>query len=360
MTELEWYRGKRVFLTGHTGFKGCWLTLWLRALGAEVTGYALPPQPDSMFAATGAERGIESRYADIRDLPALEAAMRAARPQVVLHMAAQALVRPSYADPVGTYATNVLGTVNLLDCARRIDGIAAVVVVTSDKCYENDGATAAFDETAPMGGHDPYSSSKGCAELVTRAYARSYFRDGCAVAAARAGNVIGGGDWAADRIVPDLVRAAMAGEAAIIRNPDARRPWQHVLEPLSAYLLLGRMLAEEGAAAAGGWNIGPRPEESLPVRELAAGLARHWPRIRYELAVRRSGPHEAESLRLDCTRIAAHLGWRPALSIDEALRLTAEWYRQNAEAPGRILEMTLGQIRDYAALRAQVEQRLVS
>jgi CDP-glucose 4,6-dehydratase len=337
---LSFWRGKRVFLTGHTGFKGAWLSLWLQHLGAEVVGYALdPPTTPSLFERASVAAGMRSEIADVRDLGRLAAAVAANRPDVVFHLAAQALVRPSYRDPVGTFSTNVLGTVHLLEAVRLAGGVRAVVVVTSDKCYEHSACDGGCREDDPMGGHDPYSSSKGCAELVTAAYRRAFFSEGSlppldvAVASARAGNVIGGGDWADERLVPDCLRAVEAGRVIHIRRPDAVRPWQFVLEPLSGYLGLAERLWTDGRAVAEGWNFGPDPGEARPVSWVADRLVELWGG---GAAWTRQGgphPHEAGLLRLDCSKARTRLGWMPRTDIDLALRWTVEWHR--AVAAGR-------------------------
>ena len=346
----EWYRGRRVFLTGHTGFKGSWLLAWLTEAGAVVTGYALPPEPDrpSLFTLAGLTEGIDSVLADVRDRGALEAAMTAAEPEVVLHLAAQSLVRRSYAEPVGTFETNVMGTANLLDALRRLRTVRAVVVVTSDKCYENQDLERGYVESDPMGGHDPYSASKGCQELLTAAYRRSYLTAaGIATATARAGNVIGGGDWSEDRLVTDLMMAAAEERACAVRQPDAVRPWQHVLEPLHGYLMLGRALCERGEEVADGWNFGPSLEEAVPVRELVARMSAAWPRLRAELGAPVPGPHEARLLRLDNTKARERLGWRPALTLNETIDWTVAWYRAVHENSANARPMLHQQLDDY-------------
>lgn len=344
---LDWFGGRRVFVTGHTGFKGAWLCLWLQRLGAEVTGFALPAPEPGLFRLADAGADMVSVTGDIRDRAALASALRRAAPEVVIHMAAQALVRRSYADPVESFATNVMGTVNLLDIARDLPGLRAVVNVTSDKCYANDGSGRAFAEDDPMGGHDPYSASKGAAEIAAAGMVRSFFGGQTAVASARAGNVIGGGDWAADRIVPDLMRAAAAGRPAAVRRPGAVRPWQHVLEPLRGYLMLARALAMQGQAFAGGWNFGPAAADAVPVRDIAEGLARRWPAVRPDYAQAETGPHEAAVLRLDCTRAARRLGWWPVLGLADALDLTAAWYRGAQENPAAAGALARQQIDAY-------------
>jgi CDP-glucose 4,6-dehydratase len=352
LSESQW-RDRRVLVTGHTGFKGAWLSLWLLHLGARVTGFSLglPTQP-SLFALAGASAGLVHLEGDVRDARALRQALEAAKPELVLHLAAQSLVRQSYREPVATYETNVVGTVNVLEACRHVP-VAAVVVVTSDKCYENRGSDAAFRESDPLGGSDPYSSSKAAAELAAAAYRRSYFAtSGPAVATARAGNVIGGGDFAAERLIPDLVRAFLAHEKPQIRNPQAVRPWQHVLEPLNGYLLLAQRLLAGDRGAARAWNFGPDPEDAKPVawmteRTLSLlGAAEAW--------VERPEPQlaEAASLRLDSSDARARLGWRPRLRIEAALDWTIAWYR-DWHAGRDVRAVTLEQIRQHGLLGAR-------
>lgn len=329
MVNPAFWRGRRVLVTGHTGFKGGWLSLWLRSLGAEVSGFALaPPTQPSLCDVAAVESGMRVTRADIRDLSAVRRAVEDSGAEVILHLAAQALVRHSYADPVETYASNVMGTVHVLEAARLAAGVKAVVVVTSDKCYENREWAWGYRENEPMGGHDPYSNSKGCAELVTSAYRRSYFRGADRhVASARAGNVIGGGDWAADRLVPDIIRAVARGESVSIRSPGAIRPWQHVLEPLSGYLMLAEQLVASGGAFADGWNFGPADEDARPVQDVVGLVTELWgDGARWELDAK-PHPHEAHYLKLDCSRARQVLGWRPRLALADALRWTVEWYR---------------------------------
>jgi CDP-glucose 4,6-dehydratase len=350
---MSFWNGRRVFLTGHTGFKGGWLALWLADLGADVTGYALPPSTDpSLFELARVGEVVRHIEGDVRDLGALEAAIRAARPEVVFHMAAQPLVRLSYSEPVETYATNVMGTVHLLEAVRRVGGVRSVISVTSDKCYENLEYGRPFRESDPMGGHDPYSNSKGCAELVVSAYRSSYFdpqrisEHGVGLASVRAGNVIGGGDWADNRLVPDIIRALLAGESPVIRYPAAVRPWQHVLEPLRGYVMLAERLHAGETAFASGWNFGPADEDAKPVSAVVDQLTSLWGEgAHWERA---DGPqlHEAGTLRLDCAKAAAQLGWRPALPLESALRLVTEWHQSQVE--GRDARaVTLEQIRAY-------------
>lgn len=341
------WRGKKIFLTGHTGFKGSWLSLWLQHLGAQVTGYSLaPPGEPNLFNAASVARGMDSVHGDVRDPSGLAAVVNKCRPQIVIHMAAQSLVRKSYAEPVETYATNVMGTVNVLEAARHAGGVRAVLVITSDKCYENRERDHSYTEEDPMGGRDPYSSSKGCAELVTAAYRRSFFQDGAHVASARAGNVIGGGDWAADRLVPDVMRAFLRKEPVLIRHPQAVRPWQHVLDPLHGYLLLIEHLWERGGEFAQGWNFGPAADDAWPVAKLATWLADKWGDSARWMPDSKDHPHEAHLLRLDCRQAQRRLGWRPALDLPLALDWTVEWYRADAgEADMR--RLTLDQIERF-------------
>jgi CDP-glucose 4,6-dehydratase len=329
--EPSFWRGRRVLLTGHTGFKGAWLSLWLQSLGAELTGFAdaVPTDP-SLFELARVGEGMTWRVGDVRDRASLGDAIAESSPEIVLHMAAQSLVRRSFQSPQETYATNVMGTVNLLD-AVRVEGagcVRAVVNVTSDKCYENREWEWGYREHEPMGGHDPYSSSKGCAELVGAAFRRSFFADtdGTRVASARAGNVIGGGDWGEDRLVPDLMRAALAGEEAPIRNPNSIRPWQHVLSPLSGYLVLAQALWDSPATEPA-FNFGPPEDDARPVSWLVERLAELWPGgVRWALD---DGPHphEARYLKLDSSLAHARLGWRPPVGLEDTLQSVVDWYR---------------------------------
>jgi CDP-glucose 4,6-dehydratase len=352
---LQAYSGRRVFVTGHTGFKGAWLCSWLDCLGASTIGYALPAEKRSLFNQARLADRMDSREGDVRDLQQLRAAMSEAQPEIVFHMAAQSLVRPSYEAPVETFATNVMGTAHVLEAVRAVASVKALVIVTSDKCYENDGRLEPFTESAAMGGHDPYSASKGCAELVTAAYARSFFAGpGCTVASARAGNVIGGGDWAVDRIVPDLARAAESRTPAIVRRPASIRPWQHVLEPLAGYLLLGHRAASEGKKFAGAWNFGPPEEEMVQVRELVEQLRRRWPELHVNYLTEETGPHEAAVLRLDCTKARTELGWRSILGLERTLDMTAAWYHEAAS--GSAADITRLQIEAYEQLLVREEE----
>ncbi len=345
-----WYRGKRVFLTGHTGFVGAWLTAWLKSIGAHVVGYALAPPEDrpSLFDVAQIGDGMESVIGDVRDGPALGAAVRAAQPEIVFHLAAQSLVRRSYRAPAETYETNVMGTVHLLEAARDAPTVRAVVVVTSDKCYENRGIDHAYREDEPMGGHDPYSSSKGCAELVTSAMRRSFFSDSpAAVASARAGNIIGGGDWAEGRLVPDLMRGATAGRPTVVRHPEGIRPWQFVLDPLRGYLVLGRALVEQGDPLAGAWNFGPMPGDAVSVAEVAAVVHAAWDRATVRFESDPAAAHEAAVLKLDSHKARARLGWQPVVPLPTAVELTVNWYRSFDEDAKSAAGLVAGQLRDY-------------
>jgi CDP-glucose 4,6-dehydratase len=327
--DADFWRGRRVLVTGHTGFKGSWLSLWLQSLGAAVYGLALPPETQpNLYTTARVGDGMESMTVDIRDCEQVSAAFARVQPEVVIHLAAQALVRSSYLDPVATYATNVMGTVHVLDAARRTPGLKGLVVVTTDKCYENREWPWGYREDEPMGGHDPYSSSKGCVELATSAWRRSFFlREGPAVASARAGNVIGGGDWAMDRLVPDILRAFEQGETVAIRNPRATRPWQHVLEPLSGYLLLAERLCTEGSAWADGWNFGPSDDDVRTVQWVVEHLATRWGGAARWKQDERNHPHEAHDLKLDISKARARLEWRPRWDLETALDNVTSWHR---------------------------------
>lgn len=347
------FAGRRVLVTGHTGFKGAWLSLWLTHLGADVHGFALePPSDPSLFECAGvAERMASHRIGDIRDADALASCFADVRPDVVLHLAAQPLVRDSYTDPVGTYGTNVMGTVNVLEAVRACPSVSAVVSVTSDKCYENREWEYAYRENDAMGGFDPYSSSKGCAELVTAAYRRSFFgsQGSARIASARAGNVVGGGDWARDRIVPDCVRALTCGETVVLRNPDAVRPWQHVLEPLAGYLTLAAALLDEKPVD-DAWNFGPDPDGGVPVRDIVEQMLSAWGSGAWALDPDAAAqPHEARLLRLDSTKARTHLGWRPVWDIAATVAKTAAWYGAWHRDSQAAHELCLADIADYTA-----------
>ncbi|MDI1246510.1 MAG: CDP-glucose 4,6-dehydratase [Rhodoferax sp.] len=345
----SFWRGKRVFLTGHTGFKGSWLSLWLHSLGAELHGLALvPPTNPNLFTEARVAQGMaSSTIGDIRDLATVQQAMQACQPDIVIHMAAQPLVRLSYAEPVETYATNVMGTVHVLEAARHSPGVKAIVVVTTDKCYENKEWVWGYRENEPMGGHDPYSNSKGCTELVTRAYRSSFLQNhGIAVATARAGNVIGGGDWAADRLVPDILRAFEQNRPVVIRNPHATRPWQHVLEPLSGYLSLAEQLYTQGQAFAEGWNFGPKDDDARPVQWIVEHMVKIWGNGASWQQDGGSHPHEANYLKLDISKAKARLGWQPRWPLTCALEHISSWH-QAWLAHTDMQQLCLSQIQHY-------------
>ena len=327
---LASFAGKRVLLTGHTGFKGSWLAFLLKEIGAEVLGYALPPeQPGSHFELLGLARSIQHVEGDVRDAARLAATISRFRPEYVFHLAAQALVRPSYAEPQATFETNVMGSVNLLEAVRRCDPVRALVYVTSDKCYENVEWIWGYRENDRLGGHDPYSASKAAAEMAFAAYARSFFshRKELGAATARAGNVIGGGDWAMDRIVPDCIRSIRDGQPIRLRNPDSTRPWQHVLEPLAGYLLLAARLRQSPEAYSGAWNFGPAPGEPRTVRQLAERIVARLGRGSVVIEPGDPGQHEARLLQLNCDKSQQLLGWRPRWNVEETLDATADWYK---------------------------------
>ena len=366
------YQGRRVFITGHTGFKGSWLAAWLTRLGATVAGYSdgIPTEPSHFSAMRLADHMLDVR-GDIRDRESLINAMREFKPEAIFHLAAQALVRQSYADPAGTFEANMLGTMNVLEAVRACPTARAVVMITSDKCYRNDEWVWGYRETDHLGGADPYSASKACAEIISHSYFQSFFKDGPACATVRAGNVIGGGDWAQDRIVPDCARAWAAGQAARIRSPWATRPWQLVLEPLSGYLWLGARLLGKGEPTRGcafdlrgqAYNFGPAADVNNTVAEVAEALARHWPG--FESCMNTAGQAEMKEctlLKLCCDKALAHLGWKATLTFEETIRYTAEWYHrfykgEGGKQPQSMLDFSLGQIAAYmnaAEQRGQV------
>ena len=353
--DRSFWRGRRVFLTGHTGFKGSWLTLWLDALGAKVTGYALePPTSPSLYEQAGVAP-VRSITADIRDFARLAAAIAETRPEVVIHMAAQSVVKRGYADPIETYSANVMGTVNVFEAVRGLGERCTVVNVTSDKCYAHRDSGPPYREDDPMGGDDPYSNSKGCAELVTTSYRQSFFppaeleTHGVALASARAGNAIGGGDWTPDQLIPDLVRGFTAAKPCLIRSPKAIRPWQFVLEPLRGYLMLAERLTTDGQSFATGWNFGPVETDAKPVEWIADRLTKAWGDGAAWVLDKAAHPAEAAVLRLDASKAAKCLGWRPALPLDRGLDWIADWYRgwKRGEDLGRL---TRGQIARYHEL----------
>jgi CDP-glucose 4,6-dehydratase len=353
MPNRSFWKNRRVILTGHTGFKGSWLSLWLDALGANVTGYALePPTQPSLFEQAKVAGVVRSIFADVRDFPRLKAAVAESRPEVVIHMAAQSVVRRGYEDPIETYSSNVMGTVHVLEALRQLKHPCVVVNVTSDKCYANQEWLWGYRENEPMGGRDPYSNSKGCAELVTTAYRESFFsptaieRHGVALASARAGNAIGGGDWTTDQLIPDLLRAFLRGQPCPIRNPSAIRPWQFVLEPLRGYLVLAERLAEDPSRFASGWNFGPAEADVKPVSWIADELTRLWGnRASWSLDTG-AHPREAYSLKLDTSKSRACLDWHPALQLNQALEWIVEWYRA-FQAGADLRAITRTQIQRY-------------
>lgn len=357
----DFWRDRRVFVTGHTGFKGSWLSSWLLQLGANLRGFALAPATDglpkgeiSFFDELGLASRMDHICGDIRDETTLKAAMEAFRPEIVVHLAAQPLVRASYTDPIGTYSTNVMGTAHVLNICRDLPDLRSIVVVSSDKCYENREQIWGYRETDPMGGHDPYSSSKGCTELVAKAFRSSYFSPdtysshGVSLTTARAGNVIGGGDWCLDRLIPDAIRALREGRQLDIRNPQATRPWQHVLDPLSGYLLLAQTGVMQPETAAQGWNFGPDPSSTRTVAELIQGIADHLGTdFSWGAKTHAADLHEAGLLALDCTKARLDLGWRPQVSWEEMIEMTAGWY-QSKEAETRS-SLIQAQIASYNA-----------
>lgn len=345
------WKDKKVFLTGHSGFKGSWLSLWLTSMGAEVTGYALAPNTTpNLFDVLAIDSLIaKSHIADIRDLVGLQRAMLEARPDIVIHMAAQPLVRYSYLNPVETYATNVMGTVHVLEATRNIDSVRATVIVTTDKCYENKEWVWGYRENESMGGSDPYSNSKGCAELVTSAYRQSFFAGPGAfnnIASARAGNVIGGGDWSGDRLIPDAIKAFEGGLPLMIRNPLATRPWQHVLEPLSGYLTLAQGLYESGSSLASGWNFGPLDEGNRTVQEVVNLLIAGWGQNACWKKEGSDQPHEANLLKLDCSKARTQLGWIPKWGLEEAINKIIQWH-QAFQVKENMQDISLAQINQY-------------
>jgi CDP-glucose 4,6-dehydratase len=347
--DADFWRRKRVLLTGHTGFKGSWLSLWLQSYGAELHGLSLaPPTTPALFTEARVGGDMDSTIDDIRDYDAVRRVFERVKPEIVLHMAAQPLVRLSYSEPLATYATNVMGTAHVLEAARHVESVKAIVVVTTDKCYENKEWIWGYREDEPMGGYDPYSNSKGCAELVTSAYRRSFMTaDGIALASARAGNVIGGGDWAADRLVPDILRAFERQDLVVIRNPHSIRPWQHVLEPLSGYLELAQRLYEaNGTAFAEGWNFGPRDEDARPVRWIVERMIAVWGDGASWRLDGRDHPHEAGHLKLDIAKAGARLDWSPRWSLSVALDKIVTWHRAWM-AGSDMRTICLEQISDY-------------
>jgi len=352
MNQAFW-KGKKVLVTGHTGFKGSWLSIWLQRMGAEVVGYSLAPASNpSMFELAHIADGMTSIEADVRDLERVKKEFQQHQPEIVIHMAAQALVHDSYRDPVTTYNTNVMGTMNVLEAVRHTESVRVVVSITSDKCYENLEWVWGYRENDRMGGHDPYSSSKGCAELLISAYRDSYFnpkdyqKHGVALASTRAGNVIGGGDWSGDRLVPDIMRAIMEGESVLIRRPNAIRPWQFVMEPLRGYLMLAERLWEDGPEYAEGWNFGPDIEEIEPVSWIVKYLTEHWGEDASWVLDKGEHPHEDHFLKLDTTKAKSLLNWTPALNLPTVLDWIVDWYKVYHQKED-LREITEAQISQY-------------
>jgi CDP-glucose 4,6-dehydratase len=351
------WSGKRVLVLGHTGFKGAWLSLWLRRLGAKVSGLSLPPEHSSLFSTAGMEKLVDNRIADIRELNSVIAIMQEAQPEIVFHLAAQSLVRQSYREPVETYATNVMGTVHVLAAANTVQSVRSVIVVTSDKCYENREWLWAYRENEPMGGHDPYSSSKGCAELVTAAWRKSFCgseKRRLGIASARAGNVIGGGDWAADRLIPDCIRALSSGQVIAIRNSNSTRPWQHVLDPLCGYLILAERLTDNPNLYGEAWNFGPAEADAQTVGSIADRVVGLWgDKARWE---RISGDalHEASFLAVDAAKARVRLGWSQTLRLDEGIAWCISWYKKFLAGEPALL-LTEQQIDRYSKLDATAE-----
>ncbi len=353
MINRTFWQGKKVFITGHTGFKGCWLSLWLESMGAEVKGYSISlPTSPCLFEEISLEQTMNSEVGDIRDFSKLKNSIDSFKPEIVFHLAAQSLVRFSYSNPIETYSTNVMGTVNLLEAIRLSGGVKAVINVTSDKCYENKEWLWGYRENEAMGGYDPYSNSKGCAELVTSSFRSSFFNienyheHGVAIASVRAGNVIGGGDWAADRLVPEILEAVMNNREIKIRNPNAIRPWQHVLEPLGGYLILAEKLYSLGPDYSEAWNFGPSDEDAVSVAWIARKLTELWGNNTLWDICEAEHPHEANYLKLDCSKARARLGWCPVWDTSEALARIVEWYKAWISSQD-IRAYTLDEINEY-------------
>ncbi len=345
----EFWKGKKVLLTGHTGFKGSWMSLWLQSIGVDLVGYSLEsPTTPNLFEQADVASGMKSIFGDVRDLDQIKLVMDTEQPEIVIHMAAQALVRPSYDDPVETYSTNVMGTVNVLEAIRLAGCVKSAVIVTSDKCYENREWVWGYRETEPMGGYDPYSNSKGCSELIVSAYSQSFFSArSCKIkiATGRAGNVIGGGDWAVDRLLPDIIRAFVDGQPVKIRNPNSIRPWQHVLEPLAGYLLLAERLYEEEHIT-GGWNFGPNDIDAKPVSWIVKEMTDKWGEDATWICDDDIHPHEANYLKLDCSKARSKLQWNPVLDLSITLEWIVEWH-QGHQMGRDVKDITMRQIDKY-------------
>lgn len=355
-TSEDFWKDKRVFLTGHTGFKGSWMSLWLQEMGAIVKGYSLTaPTEPSLFVEANVATGMESQIADIRDYQTLHDSIKAFKPEIVFHMAAQPLVRMSYDIPIDTYSTNVMGTVHLLEACRKVSAIKAIVNITSDKCYENQEWVWGYRENEPMGGYDPYSNSKGCAELVASSFRQSFFnpanyaQHGVGLASVRAGNVIGGGDWALDRLIPDILLAFQENRDVEIRSPYAIRPWQHVLEPLSGYLTVAEKLYSEGAEYSEAWNFGPKDEDAQPVQKIVETLSSNWGEANWFLS-KGEHPHEAHYLKLDCSKAKMRLNWQPVWDLDTTLSKITKWHKEWL-AKSNMREYTLTEIKEYMIAR---------
>lgn len=347
------YNGKRVLITGHTGFKGSWLSIWLNEVGANVIGYALnPPTTPSLFEVCDLEKKVTSIVGDIRNPRMLRDVLEKYQPEIVFHMAAQSLVRYSYKEPVETYETNTMGTVNLFEVCRHTPSVRVIINITSDKCYENRELDCSYKENDPMGGYDPYSSSKGCAELITNAYLKSFFNPenfkehGKCLASVRAGNAVGGGDWGEDRLIPDCIKALLKNKPTVVRDPNAVRPWQHVLEPLFGYLLLAQRLYQDGPRFTGGWNFGPDDKDAKPVRWLVERMAEMWGNNASWEIDQGNNPYEAHFLKLDCSKAKSKLGWHPRWNLKLALKKTVEWFKAYCNHED-MLNITISQIKSY-------------
>lgn len=350
----DFYKGKTILITGHTGFKGSWLSIWLNELGAKVIGYGLDPYTENdNFVVSGLKNKIIDIRGDIRDLERLQGYFNLYKPEIVFHLAAQPLVRLSYEIPKETYEINVMGTLNVLECIRRTESVKVGVMITTDKCYENKEQIWPYRENDAMGGYDPYSSSKGCAELLIASYRNSfmnpnkYDKHGKAIASVRAGNVIGGGDWAKDRIIPDCIRALMHDKDIEVRNPNAVRPWQHVLEPLNGYMTLAKKMYEDGLKYCSGWNFGPDSHSVVPVSKIADLIVEVWGRGQWKDISNGTAPHEAKLLSLDCTKAKTYLGWSSKLDIYKSIELTIDWYKANNANTSSMYEVCVNQIEDY-------------